>query len=253
ILPLLAVLSACDKSTSGQAPPSFLDCQEDFGCFISRAATCAPSSVLVRREVQVSGKTVRTVTRHEWVSRIPGGRCHLRITRVEPPAPPVREPQDPYAWDAAPVVEDTPEQKALDERSPPRLQCLYSAAQATSVLRRLKDGHATAEDLEPCYPGDGRCFTTPLLRPGCVSGECLLGRWTYTCEAPDGQDIFQCEGTRLADSSPREKGCWSFCGPDGREQIDCREEPTRPKTPGTQDGEGKGSRLRGRLQKTVFP
>lgn len=235
---LLFAVSACDKSTARQAPPAFMDCQEDFGCFIARTDTCAPSSVRLRREVRVAEKTVPTVMLHELVGRIPGGRCHLRITRVEPPAPPVREPQDPYAWDAEPVVEDTPEQKALEALSPPRLQCLYSNARAAEVLRRIEDGQATTEDLEPCYPGDGRCFTIPLLKPGCVLGECRLGRWTYTCDAPDGRDIFQCEGTRLSDSSPPHKGCWSFCGPDGREQIDCRKEPAPPKTAVPQGRDG---------------
>ena len=38
------------------------------------------------------------------------------------------------------------------------------------------------EDLELCYPGDGSCGSVPLLGPRCVLGDCLLGRWTFTCE-----------------------------------------------------------------------
>ncbi|MFY0583594.1 hypothetical protein ACN28S_63190 [Cystobacter fuscus] len=187
----------------------------------SPGRACAPASVLRREQVEVSGSLVHTVTRHEVVGRVQG-RCHLRRTRTEPPPPPIREQKDPFAWDAEPQAEDSPEQKVLDERSPPRLQCLYRDAQTTEVMQRLAEGLPTPEDLEPCYPGDGRCGPVPLLVPGCVLGDCLLGRWTYTCESRGGREIFQCEGTRLSDTSPPEVVCSSWCGADGKEQVDCR-------------------------------
>jgi hypothetical protein len=203
---LLLALAACNKSPLVDAstlPP--MDCKEDFGCFIARARTCSPASVVRREQLEISGAPVNTVTRHEVVGRVQG-RCHLRRTRLEPP-PPLEEP--------------SPEQKALDERSPPRLQCLYRAPQAAEAIQRLAEGRSTPDDLEPCYPGDGRCGRVPLLAPPCALGDCLLGRWTYTCETRDGRTIHSCEGTRLSDASPQGVSCASWCGADGREQVDC--------------------------------
>lgn len=218
---LLLALSACNKASSRDASPqSSMDCKEDLECFIARARTCAPASVLRQEQVEISGTLVHTVTRHEVVGRVQG-RCHLRRTRLEPPAPPIHEPKDPYAPDAEPEEEPSAEQKALDERIPPRLQCLYRGAQATEALQRLAQGQSTPEDLEPCYPGDGRCGPVPLLSPPCALGPCLLGRWTYSCESSHGREIYACEGTRLSDASPPGAHCASWCGADGREKLDC--------------------------------
>ncbi|WP_146209716.1 hypothetical protein [Vitiosangium sp. GDMCC 1.1324] len=218
---LLLAQIACNKSSPQDAStlPS-VDCKEDFGCFIARARTCSPASVLRREQLVVSGATVRTVIRHEVVGRVQG-RCHLRRTRLEPPPPPIREQKDPFAPDAEPLEEPSPEQKTLDERSPPRLQCLYPDTQAAEAMQRLAEGRATPEDLEPCYPGDGRCGQVPLLAPPCALGDCLLGRWTYTCETRDGKNIYTCEGTRLSDASPPGVSCASWCDADGREKVSC--------------------------------
>ncbi|ATB30324.1 hypothetical protein [Melittangium boletus] len=219
---LLLFLSACKKSPPrdpSTLPP--VDCTDNLDCFMARARVCAPASILHREQVEVSGASVHTVTRHEVVGRVQG-RCHLRLTRVEPPPPPIREVKDPFLPDAEPVEEPSAEQMALDERSPPRRQCLYHEDQLTEAVRRLSDGLPTPEDLEPCYPGDGRCGPVPLLSPPCALGDCLLGRWTYSCEARGGREIYACEGTRLSDASPPDAGCASWCGADGREQLDCR-------------------------------
>lgn len=216
---LLLALTACNKPAPQTQPP--VDCKEDFDCFIARASTCSPASVLQREQFEIMGATVRTVTRHEVVGRV-RGRCHLRRTRIEPPPPPIKERKDPFAPDAEPLEEPSPEEKALDERSPPRLQCLYFDSQVAEVMQRLAQGKATPEDLEPCYPGDGRCGPVPLLAVGCVLDDCLLGRWTYTCETRNGRNLYQCEGTRLSDASPPDAGCMSWCEADGREKLDCR-------------------------------
>ena len=219
---LLLALSACKRAPAGDASSQTpVDCQEDFGCFISRARTCAPASVLRREQVEISGTQVRTVTRHEVVGLV-RGRCHVRRTRLEPPPLPIREVQDPYLPTSRPVEEPTAEQTVLDERIPPRLQCLYRQSQAADALQRFVGGHPTAEDLEPCYPGDGRCGPVPLLSPPCALGPCLLGRWTYSCEANRGREIYECEGTRLSDTShvPGEL-CASWCSADGQEKLDC--------------------------------
>lgn len=223
LVALFLILSACSKSPSQESlAPSFMDCKEDVDCFVARASTCAPSSVLLRRQVEIAGSPVRTAMRYEVVGKVQG-RCHLRHTRVEPPPTPIRELRDPFAADAIPQDEDPPAQKVLDERIPPRLQCLYLGAQAAEAMRGFAEGRPTSDDLEPCYPGDGRCGPVPLLVPGCALGDCLLGRWTYTCESRGGRDIFQCEGTRLSDTPSPDKVCSSWCGPDGREQVKCRQ------------------------------
>lgn len=230
---LLLTLSACNKSSSREAlhPPP-MDCKEDFDCFIARARTCSPASVLRQAQVELSGTPIRTVTRHEVVGHV-RGRCHLRITRVEPPPLPIREVKDPYLPDAEPIEEPTAEQKALDERSPPRLQCLYREGQAAEAMQRWGEGRSTPEDLEPCYPGDGRCGPVPLLSPPCALGPCLLGRWTYSCEANHGKEIYECEGTRLSDARhPPGVSCASWCGADGQEKLDCYQ-----RRPITQSGE----------------
>ncbi|WP_434385867.1 hypothetical protein [Melittangium boletus] len=227
-LPLLLLLigSGC-KQTPARDPSTLplQDCLEDRACFLARSEVCAPATVLVREQVTVAGARVRTVTRHEVVGRVQG-RCHLRLTRVEPPPLPIHEDVDPFMPGVEPVEPPTAEQQALDARSPSRLQCLYALEQSSGALRRRLDGQPTPEDLEPCYPGDGRCGRVPLLSPPCALGDCLLGRWTYSCEARGGRDIFACEGTRGSDASPRDAGCASWCGADGREQLDCRKPRT---------------------------
>jgi hypothetical protein len=223
---LLTVLSACKRHPSRDAAiPPFLDCQEDFNCLVARARTCAPASVLRREQVDVLGILTPIVTRHEVVGRV-RGRCHVRLTRVEPPPPPLSELKEHTRWEVPPEdEEDPPPPTALDERSPPRMQCLYRGAHAAEALQRLAWGTPSPEDSEPCYPGDGRCGRVPSLKIGCVLGDCLLGRWTYTCETPNHRDIYPCEGTRRSDASPRDQICQSFCGPDEKEQLACRPRP----------------------------
>jgi hypothetical protein len=217
---LLLALAACTRSASQDASP--VDCQEDFDCFVARARTCAPASVLRREQFDILGGAVRVVSRHEVVGRV-RGRCHVRRTRIEPPPPPIHERKDPFAPDAQPPEEPSPEEKALDVRGPPRSQCLFSDSQTAEAMQRLAQGRSTPEDLESCYPGDGRCGPAPLLAFHCALGGCLLGRWTYSCEPLDGRNIYACEGTRRSDASPPDAGCASWCEADGREQLDCRE------------------------------
>lgn len=178
------------------------------GCLAVKARMCAPASALQHEQLALPTGTVHTVVRHEvlgWVR----GRCHLRRTRLEPAPPPPRPVEvDLEGWPVEPPPAD-----------PPLMQCLYPAEQAVEVLQRLAQGRSTPEDLEPCYAGDGRCGKPPPMFPGCVLSDCLLGRWTYTCETPDGRNVWQCEGTRMAEA---ERGrCASRCDPDGREQMKC--------------------------------
>jgi len=211
VLVLVASCGPCGSSKDRTLPAQPVDCGEDLGCFIARARSCAPASVIAREALDDSGATVRTVTRHEVVGWV-RGRCHLRRTRLEPtPLAPWPPEVDLKGW---PV-----ELSGVDAVSPPLLQCLYPAERAAEVMERLSRGASTPEDLEPCYPGDGRCVRVPVLYPGCVLGECLLGRWTYTCETRDGRNLYACEGTRRSDA---ERGrCASWCGPDGHEQMEC--------------------------------
>jgi hypothetical protein len=195
-----------------------VDCGEDLACFTARARTCAPASVLHREQLALLTSTVHTVVRHEVVGWV-RGRCHLRRMRLEPaPPPPQPVEVDLEGWPVKQPPGDG-DLVALEARSPPLLQCLYPEAQVVEVLQRLAQGRSTPEDLELCYAGDGSCGKPPPLFPGCVLGDCLLGRWTYTCETPDGRNVWQCEGTRKAEA---EQGrCASRCDPDGQEQMKC--------------------------------
>ncbi|WP_155893769.1 hypothetical protein [Cystobacter fuscus] len=113
-----------------------------------------------------------------------------------------------------PTEDDLKTPSELDVRSPPRLQCLYGYEQAAGVMRRLQQGRPLPEDLTPCQPGDGRCGRLPLLYYGCVLGDCLLGRWTYTCELRGQRTITQCEGVRRPDA---DIGYAMWCDAEGRE------------------------------------
>jgi hypothetical protein len=215
LVPLLALVAlvGCSRSSSEPTASAPVDCGEDLGCFIARTPTCAPTSVLHSEQHALTGLTVRTTFRHELVGRVQG-RCHLRRTRlsldVQPGSPEERVQQ---------VLAD------LGPRAQPLMQCLYTETQAAEVMRHLQRGALTSGDLEPCYPGDGGCGEVPLLAPSCVLGECLLGRWTFTCEANAGRDIYRCEGSRLSDVS---RGCWSRCNAHGQEEVECR--PVRRKS-----------------------
>ena len=100
------------------------------------------------------------------------------------------------------------------------MQCLLAEEGIASFMERVRTGQMTAEDWEPCYPGDGRCGPLPRLMPGCVPDECLLGRWTFVCTDTNGCHVSECESTRLTDTSPRDAGCLSTCEA-GREVLDC--------------------------------
>lgn len=221
LLAWVLLLAGCKKPNP---EPSQVDCKEDLDCFIARARECLPTSVvhqgLYPLDWNVPGNTVPMTVRYEvkgWVR----GRCHVVRTQLQPS----------WEWpDAGPRPKDSME--AMDweywQRVPfrtalgvhaPLMQCLYEDSQAASVMERVRDGSATIEDMEPCYPGDGRCGTVPLFVPTCAFKECLLGRWTFVCD--DKGTLRTCEGTRLSDNSPKEKRCVSWCGEDGKEVLDC--------------------------------
>jgi hypothetical protein len=99
------------------------------------------------------------------------------------------------------------------------MQCLYEGTEAAQTMERRRKRTATLQDMEPCYPGDGRCGTLPRFVVSCAPRECLLGRWAFVCD--DEGQLRTCEGTRLSDNTPWEKGCASWCGEGGQEILDC--------------------------------
>ncbi|PTL84427.1 hypothetical protein DAT35_04860 [Vitiosangium sp. GDMCC 1.1324] len=220
-LVLLLLLTGCKKTSPEK---TLVDCKEDLDCYIARARECLPTLVVHRAlypldwndtDSEVPMTVLYEV--HGWVR----GRCHVERTQLHPP----------WDWpDAGPRPEDAsdkmraeywrsvPFSTALGVHAP-RMQCLYVPAQAAGMMERIRDGYAQIEDMEPCYPGDGRCGTVPRFVVGCAYRECLLGRWTYVCD--DKGQLRTCEGTRLSDNTPWEKRCVSWCGEDGREVLDC--------------------------------
>jgi len=76
---------------------------------------------------------------------------------------------------------------------------------------------------EACYAGDGGCAGIPVLAPLCVLGDCVAGRWTYTCELTPGGRVVQCEGTKAIDRAPADAGCWLRCE-DGNPKVECYED-----------------------------
>jgi len=76
---------------------------------------------------------------------------------------------------------------------------------------------------ELCYAGDGGCGRLPVLAPLCVLGDCVAGRWTYTCELTPGGRVVQCEGTKAIDRAPADAGCWLRCE-GGKPKVDCYED-----------------------------
>jgi hypothetical protein len=205
LLSLLALAGCRCDYVKVEAPPA--NCQEDLDCFIERARTCTQASLTHRSPSGDAGTP--TVMRYELVGRV-RGRCHLRRTQLEPALSPIAE-----------TLEETQHryyQPNPAKRHPELLQCLYSEEQAVEALQHLRQGGLTPADLELCYPGDGSCGKVPLLAPGCVLGDCLLGRWTFTCEDKYGKNIQRCEGTRLSDARIY---CFSVCK-DGKEVLDCR-------------------------------
>ncbi len=218
---LLLLAAGCKKSSPA---PVRIDCHEDLDCYIARARDCLPTLVrnraLTPLDWNAPGGELPMTLRYEihgWVQ----GRCHVSRTQLDPP----------WDWpDAGPRPEDVREAETWEawQRAPfsnrlglhaPLMQCLYSAEQAVGVMTRVKEGLAQLEDMEPCYPGDGRCGKLPLFVVGCAFRECLLGRWTFVCE--DKGQLHTCEGTRLSDNAPKEKYCASWCGEDGQEVLDC--------------------------------
>ncbi|MET0403153.1 MAG: hypothetical protein ABW123_12155 [Cystobacter sp.] len=218
---LLLLAAGCKKSNPIPVP---VDCLEDLDCYIARARSCLPTVVrnhaLIPLDWNIPGGEVSMTLRYEihgWVQ----GRCHVSRTQLYPS----------WNWpDAGPRPTDVRERETWEamQRQPfstrpgihaPLMQCLYSAEQAVGIMTRMKEGLAQIEDVEPCYPGDGRCGKIPLFVVGCAFRECLLGRWTFVCD--DKGQRRTCEGTRLSDNEPKEKYCASWCGEDGQEVLDC--------------------------------
>lgn len=91
--------------------------------------------------------------------------------------------------------------------------CLYptdiaSAWQAGAIPDPWRGEQAD----KACYAGDGGCVGIPVLAPLCVLGDCVAGRWTYTCELRPGGRVVQCEGTKAIDRAPADAGCWLRMG-----------------------------------------
>jgi hypothetical protein len=225
----LMALASCSRSSSESGSSSPVDCREDLDCFIARASACLPTAVVHHERHTPQGLTIRITTRHELIGRVQG-RCHLRRTQLSldvQAAPTGGSEQSDNLQPSEELVQQA--LANLGPRGQSLMQCLYTETQTAEVMRRLQQGLAAPSDLEPCYPGDGSCGEVPLLAPGCVLGECLLGRWTFTCEANRGRDIYRCEGSRLSDVG---RGCWSRCNKEGREEVECRP----PRLKGHQEG-----------------
>ncbi|HVE85396.1 MAG TPA: hypothetical protein VND93_21230, partial [Myxococcales bacterium] len=77
-----------------------------------------------------------------------------------------------------------------------------------------------AQADEACYAGDGGCVGIPVLAPLCVLGDCVAGRWTYTCELTPGGRVEQCEGTKAMERAPADAGCWLKCE-HGKPKVEC--------------------------------
>lgn len=228
LLPALAVLAGCRKSEPQQ--PQVVDCQEDFGCLIQRAERCQPGTALRREEYTVAGQRVQVLARYEVVGLVQLSLCHVRRSQLEPPLPP--PPLD------AGTEELLPGKRSRNSRLPllpkvrpgevplPLAQCLYPEKEVAQVLRRLQQGTPTQQDLDACYPGEGDCeqLRTPLLKPRCVLGDCLAGRWTFTCEyEQNGRlQIEQCIGSRLSEENPH---CFLSCKA-GVFDLNCRDPVT---------------------------
>lgn len=108
--------------------------------------------------------------------------------------------------------------------------CIYPTAIADAWREgALPDPWHGEQAEEACYAGDGGCGRLPHLAPLCVLGDCVAGRWTYTCEATPGGRVVQCEGTRsidrAIDTKPPDAGCWLRCQ-NGKPEVECW--PIRP-------------------------
>ena len=100
--------------------------------------------------------------------------------------------------------------------------CLYppEIAEAWQV-GTIPDPWRSEQADEACYAGDGGCGRLPRLAPLCVLGDCVAGRWTYTCELTPGGRVVQCEGTKAIDRAPADAGCWLKCE-SGEPKVECR-------------------------------
>src|SRR6185295_13575664 len=90
--------------------------------------------------------------------------------------------------------------------------CIYPTAIAGAWRAgAIPDPWQGEQAEDACYAGDGGCGRLPHLAPLCVLGDCLAGRWTYTCEVAPGGPVVQCEGTkaidRAIDQKPGDAGC----------------------------------------------
>lgn len=221
-LVLLLLLTGCKKSPP---VPVQVDCQEDLNCYIARARECLPATVTHHGPYPLDWNTpeekvAMTVryTIHGWVR----DRCHVSRTQLDPPwempeaGPPPKGFVDRERWERRQAV---PFSTKLGVHAP-IMQCLYEPPQAAGMMERVRDRITELQDLEPCYPGDGRCGTMPYYVVGCAFRECLLGRWIFVCD--DKGTLRTCEGTRLSDNSSwEETRCASWCGEDGKEVLDC--------------------------------
>ncbi len=220
---LLLVLAGRNKP--GQPEPLQVDCKEDLDCYITRARECLPARVVHRALYPLDWNDPRSEVPmtlryevHGWVR----GRCHVSLTQLEPawdwPDAGPRPDGDKWAVERWEYQQRVPFSTALGVHAPV-MQCLYEGTEAAQTMERRRDRTATLRDMEPCYPGDGRCGTLPRFVVGCVAQECLLGRWDFVCD--DEGQLRTCEGTRLSDNTPWEKRCASWCGEDGQEVLDC--------------------------------
>lgn len=218
----LAVWKSRDQPDAG---PGQSDCKEDLDCFITRARECLPAVVIHSGRYPLDwntpGTEVPMTLKYEVLGRV-RGRCHVARTQLSPtwetPDAGPRPKGDRWAVERWEHRHRVPFSTAAGLHAP-LMQCLYEGAHAAEAMERLRDGTYTLQDMEPCYPGDGRCGTLPRYVASCVERECLLGRWTFVCE--DGRQLRVCEGTRLSDNTPWEKRCASACGEDGKEVLDC--------------------------------
>ncbi|PTL77562.1 hypothetical protein [Vitiosangium sp. GDMCC 1.1324] len=223
-VPWLLMLSHCRKSEPNVPPP--VNCGEDFGCLIRRAEHCEPASALIRQKLRKYPQTVDTLARYEVVGGVQM-QCHVRRTQVEPPPPPPldakaqKELMERRISQSFVGIPRTP--KYIPGELPaPYMQCLYPHEQVAAVLKRVQQAASTQEDLDRCYPGNGGCENTPLpvLGIGCMLDECVLGRWSYSCDEELGNGKFiihKCYGTRLSDENPH---CPLLCK-NGEHELDC--------------------------------
>jgi hypothetical protein len=100
--------------------------------------------------------------------------------------------------------------------------CIYPTDIAASWRSgAIPDPWRGSQVDDACYAGDGGCFGVPhTLAPLCVLGDCVAGRWTYTCELTPGGRVEQCSGTKAIERAPPDAGCWLRCE-HGKPKVEC--------------------------------